>query len=478
MNGALLLAVNAPAILLVVLILTAAITYILRDWERWTALGAGVITAAFALLLWRLDIAQLAAGPTDEGTLLTTSQTVERFGFTLQLHATALPAMVLVFGIATFALLLAARFPQGRSFVPMTLALLAGYTIWYLVTIAPIDVTLLLPLGLIILSALSAVALQAGRPVHAAGPLRWMVAPVLAFPLFLVARFYLQQAALTPDDITPLRTAAALLTFGLLLLMAPVPLHSVAPSTAESAPPLATALFTLLYQLALVFLITQVVINFPFMETLAPLNIWFAWAGLVTAIWAGVAAIGANQPGRLWGYLALHDWGIIILLLSVPGIRTWSLVAFLFVLRSVSMMTAATGLTALEHYVGSVEPEELEGAGVRLPWNSAAYLLGGLGLVGFPLSAGFSGHWAALQIIAASDWRSAVAVLLASSAAVFALIRMARILYGPLADERLGNEQPLSVVMAVAVILLSVGLAVAPQLLNVPVSRAILAFGS
>ncbi len=478
MNGELLLAVNAPAILLVVLILAAAITYVLRDWQRYTALGAGVITGVFALLLWRLDVAQLAVGVSDAGTLLSTSQSVERFGFTLQLHATALPAMVLVFLIATVALLLAARFPQGSSFVPMTLALLAGYTIWYLVTNAPVDVTLMLPLGLIILSALSAVALQAGRPVHAAGPLRWMVAPVLAFPLFMVAHYYLQQAALTPEDVAPLRTAAALLTFGLLLLMAPVPLHSVAPATAESAPPLATALFTLLYQMALVFLISQVVIHYPFMETLAPLNIWFAWAGLVTAIWAGVAAIGAHQPGRLWGYLALHDWGIIILLLSVPGIRTWSLVAFLFVLRSVSMMAAATGLTALEYYVGSVEAEELRGAGVRLPWNSAAYLLGGLGLVGFPLSAGFSGHWAALQIIAASDWRSAVAVLIASSAAVFALIRMARMLYGPLTNRFLPREQTFSVIMALGVLLLSLGLALAPQLLNVPVSRAILAFGS
>jgi len=178
MNGELLLAVNAPAILVVILILAAAITYVLRDWERWTALSAGVITGVFALLLWRLDVVQLATGVVNEGTLLTTSQTVERFGFTLQLHATALPAMALIFLIATVALLLAARFPQGRSFVPMTLALLAGYTIWYLVTVAPVDVSLILPLGLIILSALSAVALQAGRPVHAAGPLRWMRATI------------------------------------------------------------------------------------------------------------------------------------------------------------------------------------------------------------------------------------------------------------------------------------------------------------
>jgi multicomponent Na+:H+ antiporter subunit D len=305
-----------------------------------------------------------------------------------------------------------------------------------------------------------------------------MVAPVLAFPLFMIANYYIVQAPLNPQDDAPLRAAANLLTFGLLLLMAPVPLHSVQPATAESAPPMATALYLLMYQLAAVYLVSQVVLDFPFMQALAPLSIWFAWAGLVTAIWAGVAALGANQPGRLWGYLSLHDWGLIVLLLSVPGITTWSLVAFIFVLRVVSMMTAATGLMAISHYEGSLEPEALQGIGVRMPWNAAAFLLGALGLVGFPLSAGFAGHWAALQLVAASDWRPAAAVLVASGAAILSLIRMARMLYGPLADSAAPRERFLASVPAVAMILISFGLALAPQLLNGPVSRAILAFGS
>ncbi|MGL4648860.1 MAG: proton-conducting transporter membrane subunit, partial [Caldilineaceae bacterium] len=376
------------------------------------------------------------------------------------------------------ALLLAARFPQGRSFVPMTLALLAGYMLWYMVQSAPVDVVLVQPLGLILLSALSAIALQAGRPVRAAGPVRWMVAPVLAFPLFLIANYYIQLAPLNPQETAPLQTASVLLTFGLLLLMAPVPLHSVAPTTSESAPPVATALFTLLYQLALISLIARMVGQYAFMQTLAPLNIWFAWAGLMTAIWAGVAAVGSEQPGRLWGYVALHDWGLILLLLSVPGLRTWSLVIFIFLLRVISMLTAAAGLAALEANVHSLEPERLHGAGVRLPWNSAAYLMGCLGLVGFPLSAGFAGHWAALQLVAASDWRPAVAVLIASGAAILALIRMARMLYGPMVDPSLIREKPLGVATAVLMLIISIALALAPQLLNGPVSRAILSLGT
>ena len=471
-------ALDGPAILIGLLAFCAAIAYILRDWERYAALGAGVLTGAISLLLWQMDTDVAPAQSAAAEAALDAATGLARFGFTLQFHADALPPLLLSFLIATLALILAARFPQGRSFVPMTLALLAGYSTWYLIIEAPIAVPMVMPLGLILLSALSAIALQGGRATRAGGPLRWMVAPVLAFPLFLVAHWYIEQAPLNPQDQSPLVTAASLLTFGLLLLMAPVPLHSVQPATSENAPPMATALFTLLYQLALIFLISHVIVAYPFMETLAPLNIWFAWAGLVTAIWAGVAAVGTTQPGRLWGYLSLHDWGLIILLLSVPGVRTWSLVAFLFVLRVVSMMTAAAGLMALEYYLRGMESDRLAGAGVRLPWNSAAYLLGGLGLVGFPLSAGFAGHWAALQLVAASDWRPAVAVLVASGTAIFALIRMARTLYGPGVDPSVPHEKLLGVVTAVVMLLISFGLAVAPQVLNGPVSRAILAFGS
>lgn len=468
---------NVPAIVVIALVIGAAISFVLRDWERITALAAAAFTFVIALLFWRIDTLNMASAQSGVSPLLDPSLGIDRLGYVIRLHPDALPPLALAFGIAAVALLLASRFPQGRSFVPMTLTLLAVYTLWFLAVEAPVALPLVLPLGLVILSGLSAIALQAGRAASPGGPLRWMVAPVLAFPLFLISYWYIEQATLDPLNLTAARTAAALLTFGLLLLLAPVPLHSVAPATAETAPPMATTLYTLLYQLALIFLISHVVIAFPFMQTLAPLNIWFAWAGLMTAIWAGVAAIGASHPGRLWGYLALHDWGLIILLLSVPGLRTWSLVAFLFVLRAVNMVTSAAGLMAIESYAGSLQPEDLRGAGVRMPWNAAAYLLGGLGLVGFPLSAGFAGHWAALQIVAASDWRPAAAVMLASAAAILALIRMARLLYGPLANPGLPRERSSAAAIAAVMLAFSIGLAVAPQLLNSSVTRAIMALG-
>jgi multicomponent Na+:H+ antiporter subunit D len=165
------------------------------------------------------------------------------------------------------------------------------------------------------------------------------------------------------------------------------------------------------------------------------------------------------------------------MLISAPAATTWSLVAFLFLLRAVSMMTSAVGAMVMEQQLGSLHASRLPGAGVRMPWAAAAYLLGGLGLVGFPLGAGFAGYWAALQLVAESDWRSAAAVLVAASVAIIAFIRMGRLLFGPLADPYIPRESTLSAALAALMVAISVGLAVAPQLLDGMVGRALLAFG-
>jgi NADH:ubiquinone oxidoreductase subunit 2 (subunit N) len=298
----------------------------------------------------------------------------------------------------------------------------------------------------------------------------------MAFPLFLVAAWYVEQIPLNPQDSSAAETTAQLLAIGLIILLSPFPLHAARSSGAQSAPPVVWALLTLLYELAVLHLLYRAVTTFPYLPQQAPVGIWLTWAGLATAVWGGLAAAGARKPGQLWGYAAVHDWGLILLVLAVPGIRSWPLVLFLFGLRTVSMITAAAGLSALEDHITGRGFIDYQGAGSRMPWNSAAFLLGGLGLAGFPLSAGFTGHWAALQVVAETDWRPAAVVLVASGAVIFGYIRLARLMFGPLPNRYLRREGSVSVALAIVVLTLSIGVAVAPQLLDVPISQALTAF--
>ncbi len=189
-----------------------------------------------------------------------------------------------------------------------------------------------------------------------------------------------------------------------------------------------------------------------------------------------MAAIGATTAGQLWGYAALHDWGLIIVVLATPGVQSWTLVLFLFGLRVVSMFTAAAGLETLDQHLGRLDFASLRGVGSRMPWNSAAFLLGGLGLLGFPLSAGFAGHWSALQQMAALDWRPAAVVLLASGVAVFGFVRIARTMFDP-QDSLAPRERAASITVAIIALAVTITIGVAPQLLNTYVERALAAFG-
>jgi NADH:ubiquinone oxidoreductase subunit 2 (subunit N) len=464
-----------PALLVSVLLLTAAIAYLLRNWTNLTCILAMLITGGLGFWLWQLDLSEpLRRLPFSEGMIDLTAPLV-RWSFTFQVQTGTIPVITASLLLTAGACGLAAHVQQGRTFAPMALLLVTGYLGLMMMTAAPLPPPLLAPIVLVMLSAVSVFVLQAGRLNNPSGALRKLLPPVLAFPLFLIAFWYIDQIPLNPQDLSAQQRAAELIGLGLLLLLAPVPLHSDQPATAQAAPPLTTALVTLLYQLALLHLLFRLVLTFPFVEGSSSLQEWLTWAGLATAIWGGVAAAGASHPGRLWGYAALHDWGLIILVLAVPGLRSWLLALVLFSLRAVSMLTAAAGLSALEERVGLLTPERLRGAATRLPWTSAAFLLGGLGLAGFPLSAGFTGHWAALQLIAEEDWVLAAVVLLASGGAIFSFIRLARELFGPLEDRHLAREGLVTATLALIVLLLSVSLAVVPQWLDQPITRTLAA---
>jgi len=467
-------ALTTPALLMGGLVLLAAIAYIFRAWERPVAIGAGLYTGILALWIWRLDLSQPVQALL--GRPVNATASFEIGGFTFQIQAFNAPIIALSLAIGAIAFLLTARISQGHTFVPLTLTLLAGYIALFMNVAGPLPPTLLTPLFLIGLSAISIFILQAGRMGNPAGPMRMLIPPVLAFPFILSANWYIGHIPLDPQNPQPAQIAALLIAFGYLLMLAPVPLHGSQPASAQTAPPVVSALVTLLYQLAVLYMLFRTINEFPFVVQGAPLAFWLEWAGLITAVWGGAAAFGALNAGRLWGYSALHDWGLLLMVLATAGARSLPLALFLFGLRAISMFTAAAGLSALEQNAGGLSASQLQGIGNRLPWNSAAFLLGGLGLVGFPLSAGFTGHWAALQIVAEADWQPAAVVLIASGGAIFSYVRLARILFGPLTNRFILRERPLSAVVAAAFLLLSISLALAPQLLDGPVSYVLSAF--
>jgi multicomponent Na+:H+ antiporter subunit D len=75
---------------------------------------------------------------------------------------------------------------------------------------------------------------------------------------------------------------------------------------------------------------------------------------------------------------------------------------------------------------GSVELSALHGLGQRMPFTTAALIIGGLGLVGVPLTSGFVSKWYLVQAALEADlWPVAVLILLGS---LVALVYVGRVI--------------------------------------------------
>ncbi len=402
-------------------------------------------------------------------------------GFVFRLLQVNQPLAALILGMTGVALLLMALSPVVDASFPVWAPLLAGaMALLALLDSAPLEPALFYPLGLSGVLVLAAFGLQGNRLGGIQGPLRMFVLPLLAVPFFLLAAWYVEQLSLTPQAQEMAMAAGYLWTLGLLVLLAPVPLHGGQSGLLAWVWSIPGTWLLLAYQLAVVSLLYQGETAFLFLlEVSTPLKLWLAVLGMVTAIWAGIAAAGTGHPGRLVGYALLYEWGLILLMMATPGPQGWPLVVFLLASRVVSAFVAALGLAYLEIGPGR-GGDHLDGIGSRRPWSSAAVLMGGLGLAGFPLTAGFTGHWAALQSLATQDWRIAAVVLIAGAGVVFGFVRLARRMFSgqPAAHPWAVAREPLLGSMVAGIALaIAAGLALAPQVLSTSLTWALTAFG-
>ena len=466
-----------PALLLLAMLSAGGITWLLRRWHRPVALASAAFAGSMAALLWLVDFATPVWIMPVINQALDLTAPLARMGYQLQLQSSTIAITALTLGISAIAFFLSARSRQQDAFVPLLWVISAGYVALSLIATATESPALVTPLYLLIINSVAIFALQGRRTLQNGANLRLLLPAMLATPLFLVAAWYVDQLPLNPQDQTFAQVASSLVSIGLLFLLAPFPLHGGRTAPAETAQPVAFTTILLLNDLALLATTARIVNSFDFIRQQIDLPVWLSSLGLLTALFAGLFTIGASHAGRMVALAALYDWGILLLALALPGTQSWTLVISLYTLRVVSIFTAATGLSALEQSAGTLELASLKGAANRLPWNTAAFLLGGLGLLGFPLSAGFSAHWAALLLYSEADWRPVLIVALASGPAIIAFMRAARILFGQLENRTLGREQPLSVMVAVLALAITIGLATAPQLLNTFLTRVLVAFG-
>ncbi|MDO8287627.1 MAG: monovalent cation/H+ antiporter subunit D family protein [Parvibaculum sp.] len=228
----------------------------------------------------------------------------------------------------------------------------------------------------------------------------------------------LAQRLLEHGDSRTLRMGYAFILVGLGLKLAMFPLHQWLPNAYTYAPSAvsaflsATATKVAIYVL-LRFLFSVFGFSIPFEADILFLVVLpLALAG--SLIGAYIATYQDNLK-RLLAYSSISQIGAMLIgvsMLSASGLMAAIIHLFNHAVTKASLYMVA-GAYAKE--AGTVSIRELRGVGRDMPFTTAAFVVGGMSLIGIPLTVGFISKWYLVEAALMRGWWPVVIVIVVSS---------------------------------------------------------------
>jgi NADH-quinone oxidoreductase subunit N len=461
-------AIPGPILLLVPLFLAAGITYLLRRWTILAALVAATTAGVLAFLCLRLPLDRSAFVLGQE---VAFGWPVVVLGQTLQLNPVGEASLAFIFVLATAFYVLALITSQGRSFYPFSLAILALYAVTILLQ------AFALSLLMFALSAALAVFIIQGEQFGSVrGAQRYLLVSLLAVPLLLAAAWLVDPSLSGMQDAEMARRVLLPAALGFGLLLATFPFGTWMPAVAADAPPIVTAFVFTAGQAIALFLALVFLRDNPLILSDSATMTVIQLSGLVMCVSGGLMAAVQRDFGRLFGYAALSDLGVLVLALAAAGSQSVTLAVLHVVARSVSITLMATALAGLRYRTTTDSFDGLAGMARRMPVTTVGLMLGGLALAGFPLTAGFPIHWAVYRAVSGEQWLWTLLLMASSAGIVIGLLRGLNAMLGAPGREDLIRPSVLARIVILALALLTVVLGLFPQLLLDPVQTVAQAF--
>ena len=222
-----------------------------------------------------------------------------------------------------------------------------------------------------------------------------------------------------------LTAAVAFVGVGLALKMAVFPLHAWLPNAYAEAPSAASAFLAATGTKVAIYAFLRFAFT-VFGAALVFERLPGRDFGLVlgsVAMLAG-SAVACLQPDfkRLLAWSSVAQIGYIVVgfsLATQPGLAAAFLHLFNHAIIKCALFCAA-GMVMLR--LGGTALEDLAGLGRRMPLTFAAIVIGGLGLIGVPFTAGFVSKWALVQALIEQRHWAVVAAVLGSSLLALAYV--------------------------------------------------------
>ena len=247
--------------------------------------------------------------------------------------------------------------------------------------------------------------------------------------------------------------AFAFLTVGIGLKLALFPLHLWLPNAYAYAPSVVTALLAATATKVSVYVFLRFyygIFGADFAFGRLGVDALLVPLGLAGVFAASLAAVFQDDLKRLLAWSSIAQVGYMVVgvgLNSATGL-TATLVHLFNHAVTKGALFLAVGCLAVR--LGGWGLDDLRGIGRRMPVTTAAFVVGGLSLIGVPLTAGFVSKW--YLVLAALErgwWPVAVLVLLGSLIAVAYVWRVVEAAYFQPAEGRTSeaSEAPVSMLV-------------------------------
>ena len=235
------------------------------------------------------------------------------------------------------------------------------------------------------------------------------------------------------EDTRTILAAFGFITVGMALKMALFPLHQWLPNAYTYAPSVVTAFLAgtatkVAVYVLLRFALTIFGVEFSF-HTM-PLSRVLAVLALLAMFSASLVAIFQQDVKRLLAYSSVAQIGYMVLGISFASVAglTGGIVHMANHAIMKCLLFCALGCVVVR--VGSTHIEDLRGIGRQMPLTLFAFVIGGLSLIGVPMTVGFVSKWYLVEAaLEGGHWPIAVLILLSSLLAVAYVWRVVEIAY-------------------------------------------------
>ncbi|MCH7864967.1 MAG: monovalent cation/H+ antiporter subunit D family protein [Proteobacteria bacterium] len=229
-------------------------------------------------------------------------------------------------------------------------------------------------------------------------------------------------------DTRTIMAALAFLTVGISLKLALFPLHMWLPNAYTYAPSAVTVFLAATGTKVAVYALIRILFTvFGGVDVFAIGGVQETLIVLAATAMLGGSAVAIYQTDikRMLAYSSVAQIGYMVLgisLASVTGLTGGIVHLFNHALMKAALFMAM-GCIFLR--LGSTSITDMEGIAKRMPLTMAAFVAGGLSIIGVPLTVGFVSKWYLIQAVLEKGWWPLVAVILVSS--LFAIIYVWRV---------------------------------------------------